>query len=487
MSIRSVLAELPSGQVSGALPWPEVSDYLSGIVCSEQESKRRDRALRRSRLYRDDGREFLSDYIKQVFEDRNVLAKRDRWVEKASYNNVLKRVIRELATLYRKPAQRSVADGQDRYQAVQELTQQHEKFRQAQALALLHRYLLVGFRVTDWNNVRKPRIEIAEPQNFFLVPHPLEHCRLIGVILDYSVQTRKGANQPAYTLWTDTERAYLNNAGRVLEETVQEHGLGRMPWSLLALEPPPGEMVDLNTGEDLVAAHLSVWFQNVCLLKESKSATKIPIISGDVSSVARAQAADTEVPIEVPDGTTIGSVDMAMDLTLFSSTADHILERVAANYGIPPSVLHQQGATSGYEIELRLVGIRERRLEQEIPFREFEREFVEIQATVLAQDMPELSFSPDGFSINFGDTQMPRHPTEALQIFERERQLGLTDTVDELMRRDPDLTADQAKAQLEEHIAVELMRNELMRPIAEVSGGLPNVNMDPGNQDNGQA
>jgi hypothetical protein len=207
-------------------------------------------------------------------------------------------------------------------------------------------------------------------------------------------------------------------------------------------------------------------------MKESKSATKVPVYSGDLARTARHQKVDTEGQIALPPGVTLNQFDSSMDLALFRDTADHVLERALANHGIPPAILHHAGATSGYEIELRHVGIRQRRREMEPVFRRVERELAEVESRVLAADGHPLAFSTDDWSVNFGDTEMPRHPKEALEIFEHARRLGLTDTIEEEMARDPDCTVAEAWSRVERRVQNETKRNALMRPLQQISGSL---------------
>jgi hypothetical protein len=265
---------------------------------------------------------------------------------------------------------------------------------------------------------------------------------------------------------------YLDGTGTLMAETIVPNELGRIPGALLALDPPSDALYDATTGEDIVAAHMAVWFENILLMKESKSATKQPILQGDNTNMARAQAADSEVAVEAPDGVLLTTLDLSMDLNMFRDTADHILERCAANHGIPPAILHHAGATSGYEIELRHIGIRERRIEQETPFRAFERELAGVMSHVVGLSAPQYAFDMAGWSINFGDVQAPQSPMEALTVFEAKRRLGLTDTVEEVMRQDPDLDISGAASKLLGHIEIEIARNIAMRPLQEIQGSM---------------
>lgn len=473
MSLPELLSELPDGQRAAPLSWDESiawirERYLSPIG---DESSRIAEATERADFYRDRGSRYMTAFVDFVFTDANTRAARDKFVEIAGSNNVTRRVTHELATLYRRPARRSVRNEADdlRYQTVQQLVALNTEMLEVQRLATLHRSLLVGFRVAGWS--RLPELTVVEPQHFRLVTHPLEPKRLVAVILDQALNAPglKPQDRPAFLVWTATESFRLTESGRLWGE-IKPHTLGRIPFVLVSLSPPPGRLIDSSTFRDVIRAHKAVWFENILLLKESRDATKANILTGDVSRATRDQTVDTISTITLPPNVGYSALDMSMDLAPFRETADHLLERAAANHGIPPAVLRADGATSGYEIELRYVGIRERRIEQEPLFRVVERDLAELMSVVLASDLPDLAFSTEGWSINFGDTEMPRHPKEALEIFEQANRLGLTDIVEEEMRRDPDVSEDEAWGRIAERIANKTRWNVLMRPFQRVSG-----------------
>jgi hypothetical protein len=78
----------------------------------------------------------------------------------------------------------------------------------------------------------------------------------------------------------------------------------------------------------------------------------------------------------------------------------------------------------------------------------------------------------DDWRIDFGESQTPMSPLDETTLFEKERSLGLTDTVEELMRRNPDITAEQATATMLRHIKVETERVRAMKPLVSISGGM---------------
>jgi hypothetical protein len=234
-----------------------------------------------------------------------------------------------------------------------------------------------------------------------------------------------------------------------------------------------GRLLDESPAADLVAAHETIWFQNVLLVKESKSANKQTYTSGDVSSAAMGQSADTERETILPEGVTVQAVDRGMDLAQFRENADHVLERAAANHGLPPSVLHQRDASSGAEIHLRRVPIRELRRERILVMRQIERQIAMVQSAVNVNDLPEFAFKMDGWGVDFGEVQQPLTEMESDQVFEKRRQLGLTNTLEEIRHRNPDLRSDaEAEAVLKSNIATETKRIALMRELQALSGSM---------------
>jgi hypothetical protein len=443
------------------------------FLFKQEETDRRERARQRHLFYNSGGDEIMERLVGSVFKDRDVIAKRTEWVKHAKYNNVLRRIVNELSTVYSEPARRSVGDKtQDEiYQAVLEAVSFDQVAIRFSRWLNLHRYLAVGFRVrTKTSGEREPVVDIVTPDRFWAVPHPSDRTRLVALIFELDSVGPSVSKEAKYLVWTDKETFRMSKDGHIMAETWREHRFERMPWVLASLEPPAGRLLDDMTNEDLTAAHRSVWFQNICLIKESKSATKIVTVSGDTTQAARNQAADPEMPVELGDGTAVGVIDMSMDLALFRDTARSIYETAAANYGLAPSLLTHQGVQSAEARELMRVPLHELRREQQVPLRRFEREFVGVMSMVLRRDLPAMAFDPDGWRIDFGESQTPLGPKAELEVFQQERQLGLTSTVKFKMRRNPDMDLEAAREEMAEDILLETERIEMLKSLMVASG-----------------
>lgn len=451
VSILTTLATLPSGAVGPPLDSDELTRYLQGNYGTPSESERNRRHVLRDELYRDGGIGYMNGVIDTLFADPVVRRLRKAVVPFARFNNALKRIVNEMSTVYAEPARRIVedADGSngERYRALLELICMDERMVEVSRLLNLHRALLVGFRVRQLpNGDREPALDIATPANVRAVTHPNDEALVIGWLVRTAYRTaRATADSPAWTLWTDHESMKLREDLSVIGGTYVEHGLGVCPWVPVTLGAPgaagfwPG-----SEGEDMVAGHTTIWFENILLIKESKSATKQTVLQGDGTNMGRGQSADSETVNELADGQSATTVDMSMDLDLFKGTADHVLSHLAQNYGMSPALISHQGVQSAEARELMRLPLKEIRRQQQIPLRRFEYRLALVMSAVLAVDDPARAFSPVGWRIEFAESETPLDPISEMTLFEKRTGAGLDNHVAFLQRRFPGLTPEAA-------------------------------------------
>lgn len=477
-SILHVLSLLPDGTSPGPLDFEQLGAYLGRLYNTDAEKDRNKRHALRDELYRDGGDDYMKSVIHEQFRDQTVRELRQKWIRHAKFNNAIKRIVNELSTVYAEPAKRKVAAGDDKYQEALKAIWMDEQMLQVSRLLNLHRALLVGVRVRlKPNGKREPLIQVATPAIVRAVLHPNDAMEVVGWLIrtDYRTCGPGGTNvprqnQPIWTLWTDAESIQLREDLSVIATSYKTHPLGVVPWVPVSLSPPtPGFWPGME-GEDLVAAHVAIWMNNVLLMKESKSATKQAVLSGDTTTMARAQAADSEVPLEVPDGSSVSTLDMSMDLQPFRETSDHVLHHAGLNHGLSPGILDHQGVQSAEARELMRAPLKEQRKHQQIPLRRFEELFVVVLAAVLAADLPALAFKPDGFRVEFSEPEIVLSPADEHNLFEARRTAGLDNTVAMLMRLHPGMSEDEALELLEKNIEVEEIRQLAMRPMMAASG-----------------
>jgi hypothetical protein len=482
VSILKALAALPSGKYGPDLSMAELAHHLKESIGGDGEKARNAEHAIRDELYRDGGVDYMKTVIGEVFRDEFVRDQRRKMVPFARFNNVSKRLVNELSTVYAEPAKRYVADAaQAAYSAVLEAVRIDEQMLQASRLLNLHRALLVGFRVRQGpDDSRVPVLDIATPAHVRAVLSPSDPT----VVLGWAIRTgyspaRKLVDLPAWTLWTDHERIFLRDDMSPIADSYFEHGFGVCPWVPVTLGPPSAGFWPGSEGADISAAHVSGWLTNVLLLKETKSATKQSVIQGDTTSSARGQAADSEVPIELGDGTSVSTVDMSMDLGAFRDVANHILETAANNYGMSAALVTHQGVQSAEARELMRVPLREIRKQQQVPLRRFEQQLAVVMSKVLPVDLPEMAFDVDGWRIEFGESQTPLSGNEEMDLFIKQRAAGITNTVEFLQSHSPGMDANQAEAKMLANISVETARVVAMRKLQAASGAMGSAAPDP--------
>ncbi len=475
MSILDLLGE--DGMGGGSpLTVDELSAHLATeYVLKQDEIDRQERARLLGRYYCATGDAEIESLIGDVFKDRELIEKRRQWVRRAKHCNVIRRVVREKSTAYAEPARRALAGAGDqaRYAELLRRCAFDHAAIEVNRMLNLHWTVAVGFRVRlvgAEGGPREPVVDIVTPDRFFAVCHPADRTRLVALIIKLDHAGPRINSEAAYLVWTATESFRLTAAGQVMKETWRANPFKRIPWVLVNINPATTSLVEPWVNEDLRSAHEAVWFEHVCLLKESKSATKVPVLAGDVTAMARGQALDTEGALTTPDGSAIQVLDMSMDLKMFRETAEAIFDAAGANHGIAPQLRTHAGVQSAEARDLLRVPLREIRIEQQTPLRMFERSMAELMSAVCEKDLPELAFSAEGWRLDFGDYQTPLSRKEQNEVFEKERSLGLTSTPKELVRRNPDLDVDGALEELAENVLHELARQLLMKPMMALSG-----------------
>jgi hypothetical protein len=451
--------------------WTYVGEYLRDqYIKNTGQIVRRAEAKKRDAYYEGGGDEHIKRLIWIAFEDGLTRRLRGDLVGAAKWNNVLRRVARELGTVYNKPAKRRAGDSEP-YRKFVKRVKMDAVMREVDRKLTIHGDLWIQYRVR--RETKDPVVDVVSPAMFWAVCHPQDQTQLYAIVLDQT-PGRVTRITPCFRVWTASETFQLDAECRVIISSIEPNSLGRLPGVLASLRPASakGQLLEECQASDLVAAHEMIWFQNVLLIKESKSANKQAYISGDTSNATFGQSSDTEREVVLPEGVAVTVVDRGMDLKQFRDTADHALERAGANHGLPPSVLHHRDSSSGEEISLRRMPLRELRDERILIMRDVESEIAEVQSAINANDLPEFSFSTEEWGINFGEVQQPLTETERDAVFEKRRQLGLTNTIAEIMDRDPDLDEKQALAVLKTNIDVETLRVIKMKDLIAASGSM---------------
>lgn len=487
-SILEVLATKPDGVGSTSLSYDELGGYLAEHYSSD--APRRERHRLRDELYRDGGCQYMRGVIEEQFMDREVQELRKKWVEHARFSNILKHIIGETSSVYSEPATRQVGgspENEAQYAAHVEALMLDEVMDYANRMLNLHRSVLLGPRIRrDLDGNGTLVLDVVTPANVTAVVHPNDATLVVAWLIrvDFKSHRTDWQRDPYWQIWTDHEVGYLD-ADYVPIGTFLEHGLGLNPWVALTYhaEAVPGFWPG-EDGADLVAAQVSIWMAGILMLKETKSATKQEIVTGDVGAAGRGLPADTDLAREYPEGVTSTVVDRSMDPKQFTDPSDHVLERVAGSYGLSMGALrHDMQSADAREAQME--PLRKIRRNQVKTFRRAERVLATVIARVLAVDAPDVAFRVEDFRVDFGEPQVLMTASERLALFLDLRAAGLTNTLAFIRLLNPDIKDDEAAVEfLARNIQIETERNRMMRPLQAISGSLGASVPDAGTDNN---
>lgn len=441
-------------------------------ITNEEESKRRAHAAMLDEFFRGCGDKEMERVIRLLWTDPKNAERRiavmNAGLDKC--DNFLARIAQEKATVYNEPTQRKVDNNTNQvYQGFMGVLPMDVIMRSLDTILAYQGDAMLWYRVRlKPTGEREPVLEVVSPACFWAVCHPKDRTLLIAVIFDIRTATSR-PEDPSYRVWTDDQTFVMNTKCEILGDP-QDWPLGRMPGVLCSMVEPSakGSLLDEYPSIDLLSAQKAVRLQNLNLAKESVSAGRQLFYQGDTSNVTRGQTEDTEGGIELGGGVVATSVDRGVDTEQYIANATHAADTAGANHGVPPTVRSQKDASSGAEIELRMLPIRKLR-EKRIPiFRRIEAAMVKIMAMVnglrvvagsdgepvaMEGDLSEFAFNADGFSIDYGEVQQVMTEKEKDDTYEQRKRLQLTDPYEEEMRRNPDIkTVDDAKEIVDERI-----------------------------------
>jgi len=476
MAIAEILSIMPSGLPGMTLSLSEVGDHLAAHYNTEHAKKRESQHLLREALLTDGGCDHIEGVIDEVFADRETAGKYKPWVKYSRHNNAFKRIINDLSSVYTMPATRSISSGDETYQQLLKDMQFDVSMQQVNRQFNAHQILLAAPRVRDFDFMDAPDVvlDVVTPANFRVILHPNDNSLPIGWMTRTEFRSaRQGEGRAAaWLLETSHESVMLDDRMSPISDTYKEHDLGMSRWVPLARLPNRAGFWPGEEGEDLVAAAVTIWLNSVFQNKETKSANKQPVLSGDTTAMSRQQAADSETAIELDEGTAISTVDMGVDTAIFHANADHALGSVGNNYGLSESLIKHEGVQSAEARELMRTPLKELRASQQPMFERFEHKLAIVKSKLLTAHRHPQAFDSAGWRINHNDAQAVLSEKESLERFETEKRLGLDDTIALMRRRDRDLKDDaEAWIKLQGHIEVETTRIAMMQDLQRMGTG----------------
>jgi hypothetical protein len=192
------------------------------------------------------------------------------------------------------------------------------------------------------------------------------------------------------------------------------------------------------------------------------SSHKQPYVTGPVEmSFANDQILDTNYPIKITapqGGVTVGLLDYQGNLQEFFNQLNNKIGLLLNQYDLALDDFTKSGTPeSGYKLAIKREGLRRRIEARKKLFRVYESELYEVIKIVnntAAAQYGWQKLSEAEFAIDFADYTTQMSQQEINENVSFEINYNISTVIDEIMKRNPDLTREQAEKQYAENKAI---------------------------------
>jgi hypothetical protein len=425
-------------------------------------SKRRDDLKERVRMFNNNWSDILDRELKKQFHEKTY-PKVKLMLDTSM--NIFRRIIREICTVYREPASRTIAGIAPERQA--DLDTLYQKLRIDQTMQVAHRYakaatmsFLVVRRVPGEERLV---IRVLTPDQVIVEVNP-EDPTLIELFAYASEMQVDKKLRMIWTAYTKDERWFCGENGKVLKDSELDKVFGLDA----ANEIREGEFVNVYETIPVVAfpAEFQVrdfWNENwnrdayesnklIGLLNtyenylvKTQSFKQIVISADKVSETLKDSILDPLFPMIAGADAQVTTLDLNTQLAAIDQVIRGKVAGIANNYGISQEnfALTTQ-AQSGFSLKIANQSLQDIR-SADIPLcAAVERALYRVLAKV-AEVEDIASFDPDAeLTFNPGEVAWPEEWSTEQSRWEFEFKNGIASPVDYLITRDPQLSREEA-------------------------------------------
>lgn len=419
------------------------------LARSQAEYERKIDAERRLDMLEDDWREQLATYIATLYEPEMF---KELEPHVSTEHNVFKRFATEYSQVYKWGARRELRNQAetDKADILWDETEIDETLEQANLYLNSLRDLILLPLVGDDG---KMFIEILTPDRVSVIQRMDRPTEISAFwFTRYCADTQNNWLSRLYqrsplnvekVLVDDYAYRVFDKGDRMTSEIV--HGLGRLPAILVHAEKRTRSFWQPFPFGDVVETNKTVgWLLTALSYLQKMQAELQPTYKGDLDDVAEGSMLGASK--------VLGGKGDWSTLNLQANPQyyiDHINRRIgllAQNYGLSPAALTlESSSTSGFAFRMQRQPLLEARKKQLKKWRRVERDLFVLMAQVSQRFHPIVKLDPSSdFFVNFHEAEYTEDPKTENQIDDENIKARRVSQVDVLMRRDPDLTRQQA-------------------------------------------
>lgn len=359
-------------------------------------------------------------------------------------HNVYKRIVQELSRVYKYGATRELGTP-----AQTDIARQlWEECRLDERLAKANFYVNgvrdVGLapRVIDG----KMRLEIWLPDRTQVIQHDEDPTDAVAAWNERTLPNTQGYIS-IKRVYVDAEKWQIWDVGDGRNKPkVIEHPYGRMPVVWVHADERIDTFWGSTIGTDIVEATLSVGCDLFKLARMLQFQSELqPTYQGNPRDVAKGQTIG---------GDTLWAGKGTYNVLNLQGDPQHILSVIKARigwiaqqYGLAADVYDLSStATSGFQIRLKRQPLEEARISQVKTWRRVEKELLTVMAQVSQEEHPTLKLDPmaEFKTLDFHEEPLMEDPNTENTVDEANVKNNRNSSIDVLIRRNPDLSREQA-------------------------------------------
>jgi len=438
------------------------------------DTARQQEAADRFDIYSDDYEEIIREKIKELFCKKNY---NRLYYHVNQSQNILKRVINEISTVYKVPAQRTLDVVSDRYDQILSEVGFDARMKKVNRLTNLENEMIIVVAIHDG----RIALDLVSPANcvviqnednptkmdgFFymrtlvnttsssLVEYPYWHINGDYMILDQNMR-------PKSIIYTPEDYPYRDKQGRFVLPAVPFHR-----------QYPEDNFWDQDSGRDLYNAAVLMGVKISLFDYYFKTGTiKQIYLIGEGIDIPNEQVADPLTMLvarsSAQGNASIGVLDMQLNLDQLVKALVFQLNGTINNYGISADMWSLSiSEMSGRALKIRNRALLESRQEQEETYRTGEAELfdvIRIVNNIHAGYMGWKKIPEEAqFAVDFGEIDFPEDPVYEIDLEAKRLKSGLISLGQFYMKFNPDIQDEKAaeKAILDNLNKLKITREE---------------------------
>jgi len=436
-----------------------VGDQVTSIADGDENRRI---CRERIRVYRNDWDDLLDAELSKQFV-------RETWerikLMLDTSQNIFRRIVREICTVYKQPAVREliVPSSESSSEPVEvpaydALVQQTNlDWRMAEAHRLAKASWVCFLRPRIVPDTGEMRLDLITPDVAHVDLDQNDPLSIRG--FGYLVQGRnkRGDAGEWWVYYTVEQIRYLDATGREVENPFSDDLDTTNPYGVIPVVPffcasPTAEFWDLNWNKDAVRANYIIGVLNtyVNYLVKTQSFKQIAF-TGQIGADVLSAISDPLYPLVLPEGATAATLDLNTQLMAIDSVVKGKVMAIANNYGISGENFNVTGSNmSGYALRISNRGLEEIRAADVVVASRTETELFNLMRLINnAEGGDDI---PDGLKLRWNPSEIdyPPTPQEEQSRWEFEFRNGISNQVDYLIAKDPDLSREDAMVVLEQ-------------------------------------